>query len=88
MPNWKLKIKGSGAPPAVPSAGSKGDSFNAPAGQYGGEANGRLKPWPSKGTMPGQPNNPDTGQNQGAVKKRAHFPAPRSSRNTGRTLKT
>jgi hypothetical protein len=81
----KWKIKGKGAPPTVIPAGGS-SNFNSPDAQYGGGANGRMSPHPSKGAMPGQAPNPTT--SQFAPKKRAHFPMPRSSRNTGRNVKT
>jgi len=84
MPKWKLKIKGSGTPPTVPS-GDK-SNFNSHDAQYGGEANGRMGAYPHSGKAPGTPDNPDT--SNPTVKRRAHFPMPRSSRNTGRTIKT
>lgn len=84
MPKWKLKVKGTGTPPTVPDGG--GDNFNSADAQYGGGANGRMSAYPHSGTVPGQPANPSTAGPK--VKSRAHFPRPRSSSNTGRTVKT
>ena len=86
MPKWKLKIKGTGQPPTLPDNGKDGGGFNEMDAQYGGEANGRMSAYPHSGKVPGQPPNPDTSQSP--VKKRAHFPRPRHSSNTGRGIKT
>jgi hypothetical protein len=68
MPKWKLKIKGSGTPPVVPSGGGS-KSFNSPDGQQvrGSNASGMSTGYPDNSGAP-------------AVKKRAHFPRPRSRR--------